>query len=191
MCPPGVPLWGAFPVLLVMVDGLVDVKGLRDGGPLGRELHAAFGNPSTMSLLDLLRGAHNAGKAGEVLFRQLVWHFASLVETAMLGLDDGGAAEKKKDELAEVDVGSDAVERKSSLWPRLGKLARSLTHAFSKEVQQLKYYYCSRRVFAKPSHISVTLDALRLNRRNVLLGLMALPSNVAAWLPPQVFEDKA
>ncbi len=34
-------------------------------------------------------------------------------------------------------------------------------------------------------HISIAVDASRLSRRSVLLGVAALPSNTAMWLPPQ------
>ncbi len=39
--------------------------------------------------------------------------------------------------------------------------------------------------FRNPQYLSIAVDASRLGKRSVLLGAAALPSNLAAWMPPQ------
>jgi hypothetical protein len=63
---------------------------------------------------------------------------------------------------------------------------RSATSTQSGNKLMLRYYLVSRRAFHGAQYLSVSVDASRLSRRGMLLGVACLPTNVAAWLPPQV-----
>lgn len=49
----------------------------------------------------------------------------------------------------------------------------------------IKYFLAGRRAFAKATFVSMAVDASRVARRKTLLGVLALPGNVAMWATPQ------
>lgn len=53
----------------------------------------------------------------------------------------------------------------------------------------LRYYLACRRAFTGAQVISVAIDASRLSRKQVLLGCIATPENLAAWMPPQALSQ--
>ena len=52
-----------------------------------------------------------------------------------------------------------------------------------------KYFLASRRVFADPQHLHISLDASNIARKSITVGVIALPTNIGAVYPPQVLQE--
>ena len=58
------------------------------------------------------------------------------------------------------------------------------------DVLLARYFLASRRAFQSRRVLHVALDASRVGNRNLMGTAVALPSNLAAWCPPQAIKAR-
>lgn len=147
-----------------------------------------------VSLVDLLAIRWAGGeKKSYWWFKQVVWQLASRCEAELersrSSSPIGGAPhiENTTDEAAddaEEEPGVPEAKRRRLLAPALGEFAKSAAAAMSRAVR-VRYFFSMRRHFGSETFISVCIDCSRLARLGLLVGAIAKPNNVAAWMPPQ------
>lgn len=193
-CSPESPPQGHCPVdLRVAEDGVVDVSALGGCGQVGGEVLSFLGG-DTIDIADLLVAGCQGGEQRFFLLKQVVWHLFRRCERH---LDRGrcqpsGAAHPIPTMIVpSEDEGPEPPLKKTRLQlPQVGRFARGQSVSFSR-FARLKYFFGMRRKFRSGTYFSVCIDGSRLRREGILVGAIAQPNNVAAWLPPQAADTGA
>lgn len=188
-CSPEAPPSGHCPVdFVVAQSGHVDISALRECGHVGEELLCFF-RSDTVDLIDLLPRLWEGGESRFFLLKQVVWHLVRRFEHFLdRGREDLGAAHPFAAVCVQSDEeGEQAPPQKKPRHQLLvaGRFAKGQAVCVSRQAR-IKYFFSMRRHFASGTFVSVCIDASRLRREGVLVGAIAQPNNVAAWLPPQV-----
>ena len=207
ICEAGLPLCGSTPFELPVVGKLVDCRAFlaRTAGPQNA-FQGLIKGPARMRMSELLRELHCASCAkGVRLFRQLCHVAASALEDSVLFMvavakdQEEGARRAAQpvvhtiDEVVEAATQSQQEAANPSLKGKCHAKVGLRMGVFQSPARRMwRYYLASRRHFhGDVRHLSVALDACRLNRMGIMSALVADPANVAAWMAPQVLPLKS
>lgn len=128
-------------------------------------------------LLSFLHKVHNCGRKAQWWFAQLIRHLGCMLEMSLLPTGQQ-AAPDAGDRRAEGDGAQSAEAMVSSSRLKHEALRRRMRFAASMRVRiadpqgvnlnVVKYFFCMRRHFQKPDHLSIAVDASRVGKKNYL-----------------------
>lgn len=192
---PGLPISGGRIGNLVVAGGEVCVSRLRglDWPVLTDLLSNMQCFEERAKLVTFMQRLHIAGKKGVWLFKQMVWHIGAALEGALVAgktaadMADEGLADACASLGDEGGMGQSRLdhERSKRRLKKKGRFAIKVARVVGQSRCIAKYFFCTRRVFHRPHHLSIAVDASRVSKKDYLVGAAGLPNGVLVWLPPQ------
>lgn len=178
---PGLPLSGERGVEVRFSLDIVDLRHMKPSAPLSRAFLSVVGTRRQFPLVELMLLLQSAGRKVQPILRQILWVVATAAENSVWPRGNDGPVQ---------DGGEDAPQREGDALLEVGATAKQTVvmnkcGLMSGNRRCLRYFLRSRRVFSSASAMSIAVDASRLGRSGVLLGVLCTPENEAAWMPPQ------
>lgn len=169
-------------------QGRVDLKPLAEACTFGHRLFGMLGRAESMTMWDLLIHLYRLGKPAKEVFKQFVCYCGCAVDSFVVACGGGPAP-------MEVDGGDGArasAEEGTAERATTGRVSMMVQMAAAFQAggrRMLRYFFCARKMFKSAQFLGLSVDASRVARKNVLLGVLTVPENIGAWCPPQVAPD--